>query len=181
MNRLNTLFFCCAVLILCACEKSKDPVEVHVVYKVEYQGEIKEVHFHGELNDTFFGYCRFTDSGEATFPKALTFRLLRNTGLQDNHELQLSKLRMREVPQEENLPCDGLHINFNAVEEAHRLQCGPVDDGRCEIIIVVYDKKEERIEGKFSCGEFHTTAISTSGSPVPMKILDGTFSFTHCN
>jgi len=110
----------------------------------------------------------------------MTLRLIRNTGSDDNHELQLKSVRMRETPIDETLPCESVHINYNAVEENGALLCGEAASGRCEIVVIAYDKKEERIEGTLNCGEFLTTSIDPLG-PVPMEIRNGTFSVTHCN
>jgi hypothetical protein len=170
----------CGFLALLSCEKDKPPVEVNVTYTVEYQGRTTNVHFVGRLGDEVNGYCAFGDSGDATYPKSLTLRLIRNTGPEDNHELQLKSVRMREGIASETLPCESVHINYNAVEENGTLQCGEADLGRCEITVIAYDKKEERIEGTLNCGEFPTTSIDPSG-PVPMEIRNGTFSIIHCN
>jgi hypothetical protein len=180
MSKIHTCFLVCGFLLLLSCEKDKPPVEVNVVYTVEYQGRTTQVSFVGELGDEVSGYCAFGDSGDATYPKTMTLRLVRNTGAEDNHELQLKSVRMRETAAEEALPCESVHINYNAVEENGTLLCGDAASGRCEIVVRVFDKKEERIEGILNCGEFPTTSIDPSG-PVPMEIRNGQFSITHCN
>lgn len=180
MSKLHILFMAFGFLLFLSCEKDKPPVEVEVTYTVVYQGRTTQITFLGKIDDTVNGYCVFSDSGDPTYPKSMTLRLIRNTGPQDNHELLLKSVRMREAPAAEALPCESVHIVYNAVEENGALLCGEAASGRCEIVVQTFDKKEERISGTLNCGEFPTTAIDPSG-PVPMEIRNGAFTITHCN
>jgi hypothetical protein len=182
MKTSGMLALALGVLLLMGCEKAKAPSEVNVTYTVHFQGQSRQVVFAGELDKTVTGYCALSDSGDATYTKMMTLRVVRNTGPDDNHELQISRLKMRESPSDEILTCDGVHINFNATYDAaaNHVACGSVDEGKCAIRTVVYDKKEKRIEGSFECGEFPTTAMIGT-DPVPMSITGGTFMVTHCD
>jgi hypothetical protein len=166
------------LFVLCACEEEKKPTQINVKYTVNFRGAHTEVTFSGDLDDTVSGYCYLRKTGDGS--KDMTLRLLRRAGSDNTHELEILSLMVPRSAPASRLSCEGVHVNYNNVEERNTLPCGELAESSCEFNLVVNDDNGKRIEGTFECGEFPTTSIDPSG-PVPMSISNGTFSITNCH